>query len=390
MRSRLELAAAILAVVLLGVGAGLLGTRSRPAESEDPRRSTFVTSPQGARALADALIRLRVTVTHLRHRLDTTGVLPAERPRTLLAYLAPSDPLTRLEAEELARRVRSGHDLLLAGDGAALAISCYGLYPRTLGDSVRAGSMTVRAVLTAIPDSATADSAHIDRVRGCVVPVAAADTLLRTSAGPAAIRFGTVGGASVILVADGRLFSNRMLRETGAGEFALGLIAGTYPSAVFDEYHHGFGPSGSLAGAVLAWSVRSPWGWAAWQLLLAAVAALAAGAVRFGPARRVIERRRRSPLEHVRALANALAASRGHDIAVALQVRGLRRRLARSGLVPRGSDSAWLADLAGNVRTPRARAAAAALQELTRGPQPAGAVLRAADAVEDVWEELKP
>lgn len=390
MRSRLELAAAILAVVLLGVGAGLLGTRSRPAESEDPRRSTFVTSPEGASALAEALQRLHVPVTRLRRRLDSTGIVAAEPPHALLGYLSPSDPLTRLEAGALARRVRSGRDLLLAGESAALPMSCYGLYPRVLDDSVRAGGMTVRAVLSAIPDSAAADSAGIHRAAGCNLRPAATDTLLRTAAGPAALRLTLASGARVVLVADGELFSNRALRETAAGEFTLGLIVGTFPAAVFDEYHHGFGPSGSLGGAVLAWSLRSPWGWAAWQLVLAALAALAAGAIRFGPARHVIDRRRRSPLEHVRALANALAASRGHDVAIALQVQGLRRRLARTGQASRGPVSGWLNDLAANVRTPRARAAAAALEELTRGPQPAGAVLRAAEAVEDVWEELKP
>ncbi|MBA2627848.1 MAG: hypothetical protein H0U85_07530, partial [Gemmatimonadales bacterium] len=50
----------------------------------------------------------------------------------------------------------------------------------------------------------------------------------------------------------------------------------------------------------------------------------------------------------------------------------------------------WLAELASNVRTPRGRAAVMTLQSLTRGPQPAGAVLQAANAVEDVWEDLQP
>src|SRR2546430_8442715 len=54
-------------------------------------------------------------------------------------------------------------------------------------------------------------------------------------------------------------------------------------------------PICSLAALVLAWSLRSPWGWAAWQLTAVGLLALGFGAVRFGPPRAGLERRRRSP-----------------------------------------------------------------------------------------------
>jgi hypothetical protein len=120
------------------------------------------------------------------------------------------------------------------------------------------------------------------------------------------------------------------------------------------------------------------------------VLALLAAAVRFGPARHVISRRRRNALEHVRALANALAAARGHDEAVALLIRGLRRRLARPGERIRGDAQAWLAGLAERVTSPVSRTAVATLQSLSRGRADANGVLRAANAVEDVWQDLKP
>jgi hypothetical protein len=118
--------------------------------------------------------------------------------------------------------------------------------------------------------------------------------------------------------------------------------------------------------------------------------ALVAGAFRFGPVRLVLPRRRRSPLEHVRALATALAAARGHDVAIASIVEGLRRRLQPSGHRSPGGTRQWLEHLGEQVQSPRARAAVGALQEFTRpGQSPAG-VLGAANAVEDVWEELRP
>jgi hypothetical protein len=147
---------------------------------------------------------------------------------------------------------------------------------------------------------------------------------------------------------------------------------------------------GSLAGASLDWSLRSPWGWAAWQLAIVGVLALAAGAFRFGPVRSVVERRRRSPLEHVRALATALAAARGHDVAIGAIVQGLRRRLQPAGQRGRGDWRPWVAHLTDTVRRARARDAARTLGSLTRSGQPPEGVLRAANAVEDVWEELRP
>jgi hypothetical protein len=104
----------------------------------------------------------------------------------------------------------------------------------------------------------------------------------------------------------------------------------------------------------------------------------------------MIDRKRRSPLEHVRALATALRAARGHDVAVKLLVRGLRRRLSRDGRLTRDPVDRWVAQLQDRVRTPRARAAVARLGAFTRPGASAEDVLAAANAVEEVWQELRP
>jgi len=118
--------------------------------------------------------------------------------------------------------------------------------------------------------------------------------------------------------------------------------------------------------------------------------ALVAAAVRFGPTRRLGGRSRRSQLEHVHALAAALAAAHGQDVAVRLTVEGLRRRLSPTGQPLRADVGPWLDRLAANVRTPSARQAVATLQRLIHGPLPRDGVLRAANAVEDVWQDLRP
>jgi hypothetical protein len=192
------------------------------------------------------------------------------------------------------------------------------------------------------------------------------------------------------LVADDRLFANRALRETAAGPFVLRLVVPRYRHVIVDEYHHGFDASRSLGGAALGWTFRSPWGWIILQLAGVGVIALLAAGVRFGPIRPGIERRRRSPLEHVRALATALAAARGHDVAIALIVQGLRRRLAPASRSSREDIGGWLDGLAPSVRTPEGREALDALTSMIRRPATSDDVLRAADAAESLWKELTP
>jgi hypothetical protein len=291
----------------------------------------------------------------------------------------------------------------LAGDGAESVMWCLGYEVRLpRADTVAAvgggGSNwgarpTVHGVLAPRSDSAEmAPSMPSDLRAACATPARlAVDTLLRTVRGrPVALRLALQGGRQATLVADDGLFANRTLRETAAGPFALSLVLSRYDRIVVDEYHQGFDASGSLAGATFTWSLRSPWGWAAWQLTLVGVLALLAAGVRFGPVLAGIERRRRSPLEHVRALATALAAARGHDVAVRLMVQGLRRRLGRSGREAHGEPEAWLLGLAPSMRTERGRAALAALTEIARRPAGSDEVLRAADAVETLWQELRP
>ncbi len=224
----------------------------------------------------------------------------------------------------------------------------------------------------------------------CRVPAfTSVRTLLGSPRGPVVLRLEEASGRQVILVADAALLSNHALRDTDAGPFVLDLFAGHYEHIIFDEYHHGYGAAGSLGAATLAWSRRSPWGWAAWQLIGVGVAALLFGAIRFGPALPGITRRRRSPLEHVHALATALSAARGHDEAIAAIVRGLRRRLAPPALRARGDWRLWLQQRDRQNASPEERAALTTLNSLTQPGQPSSSVLHAANAVEDLWQSLQ-
>jgi hypothetical protein len=405
MRPRGEALVGLGSLALLVALAAALGTRRNRSAQEDFRPSTLLSGPRGARGLADALTHLGAEVVRWRRGLQTLPLDSSAQGRSVLVLLDPSERLTGAEAATIRTwsDQQAAGDLVLAGWGSAALMRCFGYtVERRPFDSLAvhataAGGRwpSVGAVLASTTESVVTDSSRAAdaSVTGCAVaPVASVDTLLMSRTGRAvALRLHRADrDGEVLLFADAGLLTNRALRETDAGPFALSLFRPRYARILFEEAHHGFSEGGSLAGATLDWSVRSPWGWAMWQVAVVGLLALFAGVVRFGPPRPVLERKRRSPLEHVRALATALAAARGHDVAIGAIVAGLRRRLSPAGQRGRGDWRAWLTQLSGQSQSPRARDAITTLQELTGPGQTPAGVLRAANAVEDVWEELRP
>ena len=401
MRPRSEVALAVSLLGVLVLLAAWLGRR--PAPDTDERPSTFSVAPGGSRGLLDAVKRLGIPVRRFRERAGALSGIAGEAG-VVLVILAPSAEFSAPERSAVLAFAEDA-DLLLAGRNAQSLMRCFGYrVDRRILDSaavappgLRPGPRApwVRATLSATGQRVVIDSSRasdVDRVSCVVPPLAGVDTLLLSTRGrPVALRLRRADRPrEVVLVADEELFRNRALRRTEAGPFVLGLFAGRYQRVVFEEYHHGHGAAGSLSALTIDWSRRSPWGRLVWQAAVVGLLALVFGAVRFGPPRPGIPRARRSPLEHLRALAAALASARGHDVAIGAMVRGLRRRLVPPGLRTRGDWRAWLTRLGGTTLSPRAREALGLLDSLTRPGQPSSSVLRAANAVEDVWEDLKP
>jgi len=192
-------------------------------------------------------------------------------------------------------------------------------------------------------------------------------------------------------VADVGYFRNRTWRTTEVPEFiAPLLVPGRRGRVAWDEYHQGFGKERSILGVLVGWLAGTPGGWALLQLVAVGLAGLAVAAVRFGPARPVLERRRRSPLEHLEALAAGLEGAAGVDTSIGLTVAGLRRRLGRAGVLHPDEQRAWLAALELALPTAAGRNAVRRLQRIITEPGGPERALAAAQAVEDVWEELRP
>ena len=402
MRPRTELGLSAGLLLVLGMIVVAAGTRRGRPEAADSGRSTYLTGPGGASAFAEAAARLGVEVVRYRRPTTTLAVPDSLARDVVVAVLGPESPIATGDARHL---LGLPADLLVAGRGAESVMRCFGysVRPRPWRDSIRTRSPEdaedlpaprVVAVLAAHGARQVVDSTALTegrRVR-CEVPEASrVDTLLQTlRERPVVVRLSYPSGRAVTLVADDGLFRNRTLRRTLAGGFVLGLVAGRYQRVLVDEYHHGYSAAGSLGGAALAWSTRSPWGWMVWQLLAVGMIALIASGVRFGPVRSAIERRRRSPMEHVRALATTLAAARGHDVAVRLMVQGLRRRLSRGGRTGSADLERWLESLAPSLKSERGREALETLTATLRTRPDAATVLVAGNAVETLWEELKP
>lgn len=406
MRPRTELLVAGGTVAALLAISFATGRRVRGVDDPDPRASSFVAGRDGARGLADAAERLGVDVVRWRARPQGLRRRLQSAPPATVVLLAPPRAISPADRRAMVRLATdsAGAGLVLAGQGAGTVMRCFGYrVRRTMFDSSRVVAPALAPGRTPVwthgdlaSFRASADATHADEEGGGCPPVVvlATDTLLLTEDGRAAMLRLTVAphGRHVVLVGDAAVLRNRSLRD---GDVAPTVATAVLPSRgllVFDEYHQGYGQGGSMARVALAWSARHPLGWMAWQLAVVALLALLASGVRFGPVWAAIPRRRRSPLEHVRALATALAAARGHREAVGAMVRGLRRRLAPAATPGAGRDDwrAWLASLAAHAPNANARADAERLARLADAPEPATAVLGAAHAVEDLWHSLRP
>lgn len=396
----------LLSVALaLAVWAGRRGAGAEP--DFDFRASTLVSGPEGSRALYDVLARLGVRVERWRTPLFDLASDSSHRP-AVLAVLDPPLDLTGPELAQVAQFVEAGGAVIAANTAGGIT-RCVGWRTAYRFDFGRADSFAVRSPATDLQlpavtnylrplEGAQADTRR--RLRGgdveedrcdTLAPIAQ-DTILRLTDGrPAVLRLRYSGGGSVTLVADAGYLRNRAWRETAVPEFVTPLLVPTRRGPlVWDEYHQGFGEGRSLSGAVGRWLRGSPVGWALAQLAAVSLLVIAVAGVRFGPARAVIERRRRSPLEHLEALAAGLEGANGVDTAVSLTVSSLRRRLGRAAGWAPGEQRAWLAALELALPTVAGRNAVRRLQDVVNQPGGAERALAAAQAVEDVWLELRP
>jgi hypothetical protein len=415
MSYRLEIGLALLLAGAIGVAMVAAGRTAKPP-SQDPRASTLLSGPRGSQALHDVLVRLGRPVQRRRTPLFDLGDDTVRRRRPgLLVVLAPRIPLESAELEHMVRFVNDGGAVLAAGAGGGItACAGWDVEPARTGFAV--DSLPVRGhdglrlppvarVLTWRPEDRGAKGGLAGLVKrraakaeddACGALIARrTDTLLATTDGrPVVVRQHYGNDGTIILAADAGWFRNQMWRDTDVPYVVLPLLVPPRGGRiVLDEYHQGFGRGKPSAVLVTwEWLRASPAGWAILQLVAVALVWLAVTAVRFGPARSVIELRRRSPLEHLEALAAGLESAAGADAAVQRIVSGLERRLGRAGHAKADPQRlmSWLEALELAMPSARGRGVVRRLRHVMTERGGAEQVLAAAQAVEDVWEELRP
>ena len=338
----------------------LLTPRDTDGRSGDRRLTVRSTAPQGASGLYEAAARLgwrteRLQAPFAAH-MDSAAVY---------AVLDPPVALTAGEVHRLLESVRAGAGLLVVAErGSALADSL-GLEPSRDGgllvapagvacaDSLNrpgalrwmgGGVITLRLQGARRPAGAVA-FAHTRRPGrpdstdlASAVPDAPGDSL------PPAVLGIPLGRGRVVVVADPDLLRNDVLRvcEWGMGVAAFRALDWLSQAGgrrlVFDEYHQSAHAEAAPMRAVRRWLAGTPPGRMLLQGVLAALVLLAAlGARAIAPlARPRIERR--SPLEHVSALARAYDEVHATRLAMRRLVRGLRRRHQRAASRPTGDD----------------------------------------------------
>jgi hypothetical protein len=418
MSYRLEIGLAVLLAIGIALAAWA-GTRKTETSDLDFRSSTFVSGPYGSKALHDVLRRLGRLSERRRTSLENLATQRAHRP-AILVLLSPLFPLDNDEMEQVIRYVRGGGAVVATGSGGGLT-SCAGWrvqvalsrgdsLPVISADPVLRLPRTSRVLTPHKTDEVESsrlealkkNSSEDEQLGICntLLPYAVDTIVAAVNNRPVILRLRYRGGGTITLAADGGWFTNRVWRDSDVPIVALPLLTPRpeRPGRVaWDEYHQGFGEEDgpTLERRTWSWVRSSPLGWAILQLIAVALVWLATTAVRFGPARSVIERRRRSPLEHLEALGAGLESAADADTAVQRLALGLRRRLSRAGQLGKDEVGPWLEGLELAMRGPQGREAVRRLHYLLTvrdraGVSPSGRVLQAAQAVEDVWEELRP
>jgi len=360
MRGRRRIAFALVATAIILVA--LLTPEDTGGRTGDPRLSSRSTQPQGASALYELAGRLG-----WRPAERLTDTIPLGDTASVHLVLDPPIAPSASETREILDRVRRGAGLVFVLGSGPLADSL-GLGSRVpqAGSVIGAAQILVGSSGNLVVDDTSScgdrddgwlsvglpfwpdRQTHILALRWKGVQPAGSRTLaaVRTVSGiagnevPAVIGF-PLGRGRVVVAADPDLLRNDVLRVCRWGADVAAVRMLEYASAdapgggrrqrlVFDEYHQGYGEQPGTIRGILTFLERTPSGHLVLQLAGAGLLLLFAVGPRLLPPRTAERIERRSPLEHVDALARAYRAVGATRTATMRLVHGVRRRVETS------------------------------------------------------------
>jgi hypothetical protein len=332
----------ILPLLALAVLATVVFSPSGELGAGSARLTTHSPGPFGARGIYETVSRLGWRV----ERRSAPFRAPVSDDSTYLV-LQPPMSLSATEVSALLDAVRAGANaIVVPASGTPLAdslgvgqspMSVYRLEILSGSDAPRAADRASAAVArSAIALGTFSRSLRpVPRNESDTAPSFPANTTTLVSVRrgdrirPAVMAL-RLGRGRVIALADPDFMSNIAVRNHHAAIFTVRILEWLDPARqrplVFDEYHQGFGTYQSMPSTVRHALVSTPPGRVLLQLVVAGLLLLLVYGVRpIAPApRRSIERR--SPLEHVGALARAYEQMAATRLATKRLVRGLRRR----------------------------------------------------------------
>ncbi|MDQ6610912.1 MAG: DUF4350 domain-containing protein [Gemmatimonadota bacterium] len=329
----------------------LLARGNVSGRNGDPRLSSYSTEPLGARLLFELAGKLGLVAAR-----ETRGVVPTGT-NAIYAVLDPVIALNKNDVHNILNFVRAGGALLVVlGSGTSvvsdsLAIDSYGFSGTVVtkegarracetssrfnteglwfGQSATLMGLKGAALSSMHPVIFASVATNRDSASG-----ARTRTPYRTL--PAVIGF-AYGAGRVVVASDPDVYRNDALRDcpqsldiaaVHALEYLQAGVAGTRNRIVFDEYRQG--RSAGIVGLITQYMRGTPSGHAVLQLCIAGLLLMMAAATRTLPPRDegdIVERR--SPLEHVDALARAYAQVGATRTAVLRLASGLQRRVER-------------------------------------------------------------
>jgi hypothetical protein len=338
----------------------LTGKRAQGG-SADPRPSTFLASPLGARALRDVLTELGIPSARRMEAFADADSLAGP-----LVILAPSMPPSPGEAHELVRWVRRGGTVIYAARHDDATADSLGLELWSLASDTtrlkerRYGGATASAEAGPLTEGVgTVDGFRRGFDRSA--PALEKATVLASARGVPVVVDYPLGRGRVIAWADALPLVNTRLKTSRAAV----LFARTAADAArgrtiwFDEYHHGFKTGGDPVKGTVRFLLHEPAGHAALQVAVALLGLVLLFGRRFGKPLPPPPARRRSPLEHVEALAGAYRQAGARDTARRLLLAGMARRLGRRVPATAAAEGEMLKRLAAH---PTAGQAARALE----------------------------
>lgn len=379
LRSRLLRPSVALPVIAAAViGVALLTPEDTGGRTGDSRLTSRSTDSQGAAALYELAGRLGWQTSR---RL--TDTIPLGDTAVVHVILDPPLPLSEAQTGELLDRVRRGAGLVyVLGEGTPLADSLgLGSRRNRVGSVIGSSELIVgRTGQLVAPDTASCRDEREGFLRGGLpfwldgktlilalrwegdapsgarvlasVLIPDGDSASELSA--AAMGF-PLGRGRVAVVADPDLVRNDVLRvcRWGADVAAIRILEyasdgapnGRRSRIVFDEFHQGYGEQPGTFRGIVRYLGRTPSGHLVLQLAGAGLVLLLAAGPRLLVPKATERIERRSPLEHVEALAQAYRAVGATRTATSRLLHGVRRRVehalgARSGAT---SDDAFLA-----------------------------------------------